>query len=242
MLLSGSFQTSSITTPSPLHFSCYEVPRGNMPDVTGLSLIDRFGSTTASGIEVKRICAPTDKNNEDPTAVAAPAPLTAFTVVTTGGSFSKPKNVHVANQFGNPELDIVAPVPLLEPSSKSLTPQPPPPLPATDVPQFQCYKTTNVTGDKNITNINVKDQFTNPFGGVTLDVDKRGPFRLCVPVNKNGEDPSAPSNPNALLCYKTQDDKLLFSQKTAFVTNQFGSFQETFTQYDELCVPPTILP
>lgn len=92
VLLSGSFQTSSITTPSPLHFSCYEVPRGNMPDVTGLSLIDRFGSTTASAIEVKRICAPTDKNNEDPTAVAAPAHLTAFTVVTTGGSFSKPKN------------------------------------------------------------------------------------------------------------------------------------------------------
>src|SRR5262245_29796979 len=146
------------------------------------------------------------------------------------------------NQFGNLELDIVVPVLLLEPSSKSLTPQPPPPLPATDVPQFQCYKTTNVTGDKNITNINVKDQFTNPFGGVTLDVDKRGPFRLCVPVNKNGEDPSAPSNPNALLCYKTQDDKLLFSQKTAFITNQFGSFQDTFTQYDELCVPPTILP
>ena len=150
VLLSGGFQTSSITTPSPLHFSCYEVPRGNMPDVTGLSLIDRFGSTTASAIEVKRICAPTDKNGEDPTAVAAPTHLTAFTVVTTGGSFSKPKNVHVANQFGNLEFDVVAPVLLFEPSSKSLTPPPPPPLAATDVPNFQCYKLTNVTGDKDI--------------------------------------------------------------------------------------------
>lgn len=242
VLLSGGFQTSSITTPSPLHFSCYEVPRGNMPDVTGLSLIDRFGSTTASAIEVKRICAPTDKNGEDPTAVAAPTHLTAFTVVTTGGSFSKPKNVHVANQFGNLEFDIVAPVLLLEPSSKSLTPPPPPPLAATDVPNFQCYKLTNVTGDKDIKNISVKDQFTAPFGGVTLDIDKRGPFRLCVPVNKNGEDPTAPTNPTALLCYSTQDDRLPFPQKTVFVTNQFGSFQETFTQYDELCVPSTILP
>ena len=131
---------------------------------------------------------------------------------------------------------------LFEPSSKSLTPPPPPPLAATDVPNFQCYKLTNVTGDKDIKNISVKDQFTAPFGGITLDTDKRGPFRLCVPVNKNGEDPTAPTNPTALLCYKTQDDKLPFPQKTVFVTNQFGSFQETFTQYDELCVPSTILP
>jgi hypothetical protein len=242
VLLSGGFQTGSITTPPPLHFSCYEVPRGNMPDVTGISLIDRFGSTTASAIEVKRICAPTNKNNEDPSAVSAPAHLTAFTVVTTGGTFSKPKNVHVANQFGNLEFDVVAPVVLLEPSSKSLVPPPPPPLLGSNVPNFQCYKTTNVTGDKGPTNISVKDQFTNPFGGITLDVDKRGPFRLCVPVNKNGEDPTAPSNPSVLLCYKTQDDRLPFPQKTVFVTNQFGMFQETITQYDELCVPSAILP
>ncbi len=58
---------------------------------------------------------------------------------------------------------------------------------------------------------------------------------------KNGEAPAAPTDPNALLRYTTQNDKLPFPQKTVLVTNQFGSFTETLTQYDDLCVPSTIL-
>jgi hypothetical protein len=46
-------------------------------------------------------------------------------------------------------------------------------------------------------------------------------------VNKNNEDPTAPTNPTALLCYKhAGGDKLPFPQKTVFVTNQVRSFQE----------------
>ena len=125
VLLSGGFQTSSITTPSPLHFSCYEVPRGNMPDVS-VSLIDRFGSTTASAIEVKRICAPTNKNGETRRRWRA-RPPDGVHRRHHRRSFPKPKNIHVANQFGNLEVNVVAPVFLIEPSSKSLTPPPPPP-------------------------------------------------------------------------------------------------------------------
>ena len=40
----------------------------------------------------------------------------------------------------------------------------------------------------------------------------------------------------------TKNDRLPFSQKSVFVNNQFGSLAGTITQYDELCVPSTILP
>jgi hypothetical protein len=80
------------------------------------------------------------------------------------------------------------------------------------------------------------------FGSLTVDLDKRGPFRLCVPVNKNGEDPGAPTDPSALVCYTTKNDRLPFSQKSIFIANQFGSLASKVTQYDELCVPSTILP
>jgi len=86
-----------------------------------------------------------------------------------------------------------------------------------------------------VPNVPLEDQFER------VNVDVRKPLRLCVPVNKNGEDPGAPANPNALLCYTTSNDKLPFPQKTVLVTNQFDSFTETLTQYDELCVPSTIL-
>ena len=109
------------------------------------------------------------------------------------------------------------------------------------MPNFQCYK-LDQREERPATRTSRTSASRISSAPITLDTDKRGPFRLCVPVNKNGEDPAAPTNPTALLCYKTQDDRLPFPQKTVFVTNQFGSFQETFTQYDELCVPSTILP
>lgn len=96
-------------------------------------------------------------------------------------------------------------------------------------------------GDKDRTGISVQDQFLVP-GSLTLDLDKRGPFRLCVPTDKNGEDPTAPTNPMALLCYTTKNHGLPFPQKFPGITNQFTSRVIKLTQYDELCVPSAILP
>jgi hypothetical protein len=200
-----------------------------------VSVVDRFGSTTARLPEIHRLCAPTDKNGEDPGAPLAPVHLSGLTISKTIGSFSKPKGLMVQTQFGSYTMDIVAPALLLVPTSKSLVSFPPP-LGSTGVPHFQCYRLTNVKGPAPA-GINVKDQFTLPFGGITLAIDSSGPHRLCVPVDKNGEDPGAPSNPSALMCLHTKNDKLPFAQRTVFITNQFGSFKDTLTQYDELCVP-----
>ena len=239
VLVSGGFQTSSITTPPPLHFSCYQVPRGGIPDQK-VNLVDRFGSTMAKLTEIHRLCAPTDKNGEDPTAPQSPVHLSGLTIGSTTGTFSKPKGLSVSNQFGSYTVDIVSPVVLLTPTSKSLAAPVPPPLGAVGQRHLQCYRLNNVKGPAPA-GIHVEDQFTAPFGGITLAVDSRGPDRLCVPVNKNGEDPTAPSDPNGLMCFHTKNDTLPFNQRTVFITNQFGSFKETLTQYDELCVP-TMLP
>ena len=63
-----------------------------------------------------------------------------------------------------------------------------------------------------------------------------------MPVDKNDEDPGALTDPQAMLCYTTRNDRLPFNQFTAFVTNQFGGFKVVGTQFDELCEPATLAP
>ena len=77
-------------------------------------------------------------------------------------------------------------------------------------------------------------------GGLDPSINARGPDLLCLPVDKNGGDPSAPANPNSLLCLRTGNDRLPFPEKTLFITNQFGSFKKVITQYDDFCVPATV--
>jgi hypothetical protein len=236
ILLSGGFQTSSITTPAPLHFDCYEAVKGSIPATT-VTLEDRFGTTTAKLSRLKRLCAPADKKNENPGAETAPDHLASYIIDSTVGPFQKPKGLTVSNQFGQLKVDVVAPVFLMTPTAKKLTPPPPPPLVGSLLPHFQCYRLSNVKNAPTDKGISLVDQ----FGALTVDLDKRGPFRLCVPVNKNGEDPDAPMDPSVLLCYTTKNDRLPFSQKNVFINNQFGALSSRITQYDELCVPSTIL-
>jgi hypothetical protein len=237
VLLSGGFQTGDIGTPPPLHFSCYEIARGKIAPIAGVTLEDRFGSSTVTVTEAKRLCAPTDKNGETPGAENAPDHIVSYFITPTTSTFTK-TNASVTTQFGALSATVVSPVFLFVPSAKSLTPPPPPPLASSLVPHFQCYKLSNVTGDKPSATVNLIDQ----FGPLSPTIDKRGPFRLCVPVNKNGGDPTAPTSPNALVCYTTKNDRLPFADKVVFVNNQFGPMSLKFTQYDELCVPGTLGP
>jgi hypothetical protein len=240
VLVSGGFQTGAIETPPPLHFDCYEVTTGgNIPNISGVTLQDRFGSTTALVKEIKRVCAPANKNNEDPSAPGAPDHLISYEIDTT--PFARKNNVHVANQFGVYTLDVVKPFFLMNPGAKNPNGNPlPPPLVGSMLPHFTCYKTDDVQGEKQRQDIIVQDQFLFP-GSITVDMDKRGPFRLCVPTNKNGGDPGAPANPTALMCYTTKNDPVPFPQLFPGITDQFSSRVVRITQYDELCVPSSIL-
>jgi hypothetical protein len=244
ILDSGGFQTADITTARG--FGCYQVPRVKIPAPQPIvKLQDRFGTTTSKPVDFHRFCAPEDKNGEDPTAPASPVHIGGFALTSTTGTISHPKGLSITTQFGTLKGDLGNPEFLFTPTSKSLAPPPPPPLPPDALRHFQCYRLANVSGAPKTTGIHLTDQFTLPFvpfGGFTADLNSKGPFRLCVPVDKKDEDPSAITDPQAMLCYTTQNDRLPFNQFTAFVTNQFGGFTVNGTQFDELCEPAAIAP
>jgi hypothetical protein len=241
ILDSGGFQTGDIITAR--QFDCYEVPRVKIPAPQPVvKLQDRFGTTTSKPVNLRRLCAPVDKNGEDPTAPDSPIHIAGFDLTNTTGTISHPKGLSITTQFGTLKGDLTTPVFLFTPTSKSLVPPPPPPLAPDALRHFQCYRLTNVSGAPRTTGIHLSDQLTQPFGGSTADLDPSGPFRLCVPVDKNDEDPGALADQQAMLCYTTRNDRLPFNQFTAFVTNQFGGFKLNGTQLDELCEPATLAP
>ena len=228
--------STTTTTTLALHFGCYEIPRGNIP-VESLTLAYRFGSVTAKTARLHQLCAPTNKNDEDPSAVTNPVHMSLAPLKAVAGTFSQPAGTQIVTQFGTYTADVKKPVTLMLPTSKSLTPPPPPPLVTTE-PHRVCMKLVHETGPT--ASPHVVDQFTAATGGITPTVTPRRLSFLCLPVNKNGEDQSAPSNPAALMCFLTTNDKLPFGQRSVFITNQFGGFPETITRYDFLCVPATV--
>jgi hypothetical protein len=241
ILDSGGFQTADITTARG--FGCYEVPRVKIPAPQPIvKLQDRFGTSTSKPVNFRELCAPTDKNGEDPTAPGSPVHIGVFDLTNTTGTISHPKGLKITTQFGTLKGNLGAPNFLFTPTSKSLVPPPPPPLAPDALRHFQCYRLANVSGAPKTTGIQLSDQFTASFGGFTADLDPSGPFRLCVPVDKNDEDPGALTDPQAMLCYTTRNDRLPFNQFTAFVTNQFGGFRLVGTQFDALCEPAALAP
>jgi hypothetical protein len=238
---SGGFQTAAGTFAAPgSDFSCYETPRKNkLTPAPTVSLVDRFGSSSSTVTDYHRLCAPTDKNGDNPSAPSFPDHLVAGALTKTAGTIAQPTGMQITYQFGVLTADLSNPVFLLLPASKSHTsPAPPPP---TDIRHFQCYRLTNVKGDRTAKDVLTIDQSTQPFGGVDVDLTKTGPWRLCVPVNKNGEDPDAVTDPQALLCNSTSNDKLPFGQFDVFVDTQLGPKELIGTQYDELCMPATVV-
>src|SRR5262245_38415441 len=201
--------------PPPLnHFQCYGVRNERFSSVD-VTLVDRFGSLLASVRRATDICAPSDKNGEDPTAPTDPDYLTAYDIKRRG-KFQTVKGQTVVNQFGTLTVDVKNPKSLLVPSAFS--DEAPPSSPAgAFVNHFTCYDVDVTKRTPGFTAQTVTVQ--TPFE--TVDIQLRKPRQLCVPTNKNGEDPSAPTDRESLLCYDTKvKGKRLSSD--AFVNNQFG--------------------
>jgi hypothetical protein len=223
--------TSTTTLAGNLdHFQCYEAKRMTLT-AGPVTIQDQFG--TATGVQLSkpnRLCAPTNKNNEDPTAPGHLDHLKSWQDKHTG---PKLVNQTVVNQFGTVVLDVSRPSFLLVPASKSLLSNPPP-LAGPTVDHFQCYKVKRSRGSvkfTKITGVTGVDQ----FGSYTVDLLK--PRYLCAPANKSGEDPTAPSHPEHLLCYKSRNSGAKFTPRSAFATDQFGSQQMQLLRRVELCVP-----
>jgi len=179
-----------------------------------------------------RLCAPADKNGG---GVVDPVQhLVGYVPLNT--PFTKRTGLSIFNQFGTIKLDLTRRDLLMVPTAKSLTVTPPL-LPPPTIDHFTCYRTKRSRGSAKFvkTTVTVADQFES----LSLTLVK--PYRLCVPADKNGEDPTAPSHPGLLLCYKAKSSSR-FGTTTAHINNQFGPDDVTLIHRRELCVPSVNFP
>ena len=218
-------------TPEPLnHFLCYEShqrPLGR----SGVALVDQFDAPTQHSTvtvrRAKRLCAPADKNGEDPTAAHDLAHLTAYTIHQTDPRFARINDVPVTpdNALFSPlTVDLVRPDRLLVPASKLVGSQLPDPL-AAPIDHYKCYRVKGAR--ERLRGVNL----TTQFGPITVDVKR--PLHLCTPVDKNGE--GVVDSVRHLMCYQVR--AVPQAPTTVSTTNQFES--DTFKIFGirELCVP-----
>jgi hypothetical protein len=98
---------------------------------------------------------------------------------------------------------------------------------------FQCYPLLNVKGSgKSASGVTTDDQF-----GMLGPFKIGGGLELCASVNKNGEDPSAVTDPTFLLCYPGTPR---FGEQKVDLLNQFANFDTIIDNYDDLCVNATV--
>jgi hypothetical protein len=213
---------------------CYDVKEtGDKFTGARASLSDQYEANKI--FDVKKpgsLCAPANKNEEDPSAPSHPLHLQAhqLKLTKTNPPQVKPgkhENIKVENQFGVLIVDTVAPDRLLVPTTKSLAgPVPPPANP--DVDHFTCYTvkvnkkvceadpTLTCRTDAECASVGgvcnlgfpkglrrrVQDQFQDRV----YDVKK--PTRLCVPTAKDVlpvGDPEPILHPaDQLMCYQAK--------------------------------------
>jgi hypothetical protein len=229
---------SDCTCPStaPLdHFQCYRTKRSpNAVAVQDVTLVDAFGARTVDVTEAQQLYAPANKNGEDPTAPSHPGHLAAYGI--RPQQIERIRDQVVVNQFGTTRVDLVAARALLVPTAKSLSGPPASPDGAF-LNHFTCYdvRRSNGAPDLDPGTVTVQTQFE------TVSVNVKKPHRLCAPADKNGEDPSAPTDPGFLLCYDTKS-KGDIGNPTVWLDNQFGQQVYTLGQRQELCVPTAVNP
>ena len=227
----GQCVQAHISNACPNHYGCYEIKPFSFAVITNVTLVDQFGSSTATVGRPNKLCAPADKNDEDPTAPTDPDHLTAYAL---HSPTLKVLNQRIVNQFGTVVVDVLRPALLMVPSAKSLVaPAPPAPLnPAVD--HFQCYKVRRSRGTPTFQkrkDVKIDDQF-----GTGL-IDVLAPRYLCAPVNKNNDEPGAELHTNHLLCYKVRG-RAPFTTKPVWIGNQLGPISAgRLTRRQEFCVP-----
>ncbi len=231
--------------PTLDHFTCYKtgptkgsIKFGGRPNPPGVGLEDQFGASTVAVKKSKFLCAPTNKNGEDPTAPTHAEHLEGYQIKPAEKRVL-PTNLTVTNQFGAIQVDAKKESHLLVPTVKSLTA--PPSLPGSFVvDHFQCYKAKLSKGAPKflpILGVTIQDQFR------TMQVDVKKPRYLCVPVDKNGE--GIHDSVSHLMCYQVKQvkgDPKFVKVIGAYVQNQLAAEQLDVKTPSELCVPATLSP
>ncbi len=211
------------TVPPLNHFQCYDVGRTQF-DRRDVSLLDDFGPSMVEVRRPKLLCAPVNKDNENPTAPLDPEHLVGYEIRRDAPRFERLNDEVVEDQFGTLVVDLQRPERLLVPSAKGLVGAPAP-LDPNLVDHYQCYK---VRGDRRrVSDIPVEDQFG---AGVT---DVKRPLRLCLPVDKQGE--GILNAAARLMCYQIKPGPRV--NQEVVIDNQFGESDLLVRRARELCVP-----
>jgi len=214
----------------PRAFQCFETKPEPAPR-NAVTLIDSFGTTTASVGQPQRLCNPAD-TGQDPVAVADPNHLVGYEMQ-NADTVLPVRDITITNAFGTVRLDATRLVRLLVPSLKSHS-STPPPLANPPIDHFTCYAVERSRGEPKFTpipNVLVEDQ----FGPKVVDVV--APSLLCLPADKNGEDPGAQNHPGHLLCYLTKHERDNFGKDQVFTNDQFGPRDFRIIRREELCIP-----
>ena len=246
-LVSSQIQSASIPLCAAIaetEFQCHETPRHSTskPNVV-VSVSDVFG--TDNSVTVARaldVCAPVNKNGEDPAAPDSPIHLATYALDdVNAANFPVKKNVVVQNQFGTFVVDVRVPDSLLVPTAKSVVPAPPPPpLAPNTFNHFLCHK-VDVKSGPNVKQppLTLIDQFTKPN---SYNINLESVKRLCVAASKKGE-PIVDSNVH-MLCFTTKDNRNLPPLNADLtIVNQFFNFMPRVvaaTQFTEFCAQSTI--
>jgi hypothetical protein len=254
------------TEPAPPldHFVCYKTaaakaPKGTAPfpkfAPTSVTAVDARSTTDPSDqhrLDLKKpfvVCNPADTNGEDPTSPTHAVHLAGYAAKISKTVPKQPKPVKtvvgITNQIGPLQLQVKAPDRLLVPTAKALGSGGTPDLGATSVDHFKCYRAKVAKAKKGETPFPVFTKtsvtLTDQFGGPRI-YDLKKPTRLCLPANKNDENPAAPAHPDRLVCYaaklaKQKPKQPKFIAQVVSTANQFGPEVLRAKKLEELCVP-----
>jgi hypothetical protein len=223
------------------HFQCYRahptvgVGAGTagslIPESLSVTLEDQFGVYSGTAHRPVDLCAPADKNGEDPEAPDSGDFLSSYKL-SVPGPVEHISGVQAQNQFGSITLDLLQPDTLLVPSAASV--EGPPEPGQSFLNDFTCYSVqigkTKGKGAPKPGSVMVQTAFE------TVEVEPGNPQHLCVPASKNGG-PVIASAPEDLLCYDVKSGNDLKPAPEVFVANQFGQEVQRIGQRRELCVP-----
>jgi hypothetical protein len=191
--------TKQALTPAE-HFTVYRALGQDGPPV---AMADQFGSQTTDLGDASLFMVPAQKNDEpifDPFTH-----LTCYDILEPAPPL--PNEITVTNQFGvDQPIDVGLPRELCVPTEKLIAPGP------IDGDHYRCWEASDPSGDSLGIGVDLVDQFQG-FSTTVME-----PFRLCNPVDKNGE--GIQDVDTHLVCYTLQPEGGLLGIQVP-IQNQF---------------------
>jgi hypothetical protein len=199
------------------HFTVY---RATGPDGPSVTMVDQFGSQTTDLGDTSLFMVPAQKNDEPIFDLFTH--LTCYDIEESAPSL--PNEITVTNQFGiDQPIDVGLPRELCVPTEKLIAPGP------IDGDHYRCWEASDPSGGSLGIGVDLVDQFQG-FSTTVME-----PFRLCNPVDKNGE--GIQDVDTHLVCYTLQPDGGFLGLPVPIQNQFFGLANVGLEQPFAICTP-----